>query len=267
MVMSSQRCVAPQRRKVATQNSRPARTASASMFSVCVVMGERVPLGAPAPGEGNRSPHAIPAISAAALSHWQPALMSPSGRPITMFDGTGTQAFFPRGGGLSGHRFMPGMWVAGLRLPAVTPADPRARRGAGHRRLRRNPSLMGDLGIAAGAIRPIARGHKSHHGDRRFPVPQRDRVGGPEARAALLAFRACQPPQPVELATRQRVRGHGCLLRQAPPDWCGAKCMGRSRTTRSVSGVGRQSELAPRCRGVKLSWRWREAFLQAERGQ
>ena len=92
------RCVAPQLRKAATQNSRPARTASASMLSVCVVMGERVQSGA-APGDRNRLPQAVPAISAAALSHWQPTLTSPSGRPITVFEGTGTQAFFPRGGG------------------------------------------------------------------------------------------------------------------------------------------------------------------------
>src|SRR5262249_10406368 len=31
-----------------------------------------------------------------------------------------------------------------------------------------------------------------------FPVLQRDGVGRPEPRAALLAFGACQPPQPVE---------------------------------------------------------------------
>src|SRR5215813_8879639 len=197
MVMSSQRCVTPQPRKAAMENSRPARTASASMFSVWVVIiGERAQPGAP--GDRTQLPPVRPAISAAALSHWQPALVLPSGRPITVFEGTGTWAFFPHTSGYIGHRFAPGMWVAGLWLFAVTSADPLVLRGAGRRPHRRDQGLMSDLGGVVGAISAMVRGHQGHHDGRCFPVLQRDGVGRPEPRAALLAFGACQPPQPVE---------------------------------------------------------------------
>src|SRR5215475_14058271 len=197
MVMSSQRCVTPQPRKAAMENSRPARTASASMFSVWVVIiGERAQPGAS--GDRTQLPPVRPAISAAALSHWQPALVLPSGRPINVFEGTGTWAFFPHTSGYIGHRFAPGMWVAGLWLFAVTSADPLVLRGAGRRPHRRDQGLMSDLGGVVGAISAMVRGHQGHHDGRCFPVLQRDGVGRPEPRAALLAFGACQPPQPVE---------------------------------------------------------------------
>src|SRR5262249_49909152 len=103
----------------------------------------------------------------------------------------------------------------GLWLLAVTPDDPLARWGAGRRPHRPNQSLMGGARIAAGAISPVVRGHQSHRGGSRFPVPQRDRVGGPKPRAALLTFRAGQPPQPVESPPGRE---------RAGTDVCFAKC-------------------------------------------
>src|SRR6266487_1675871 len=63
------------------------------------------------------------------------------------------------------------------------------------------------------------RGHQGGHGDRRVPVPQRDRVRGPEPAVALLALRAGQPTERIDpppgrdrtgadvgLAERRRVR-------------------------------------------------------------
>src|SRR5262249_40245554 len=62
------------------------------------------------------------------------------------------------------------------------------------------------------------------------------------------------------IATRQRARGPGCRPRQALPGWCGAKCTVPARTTRSVSGAGRQLQLAPRCWDLELCCRWRGPF-------
>src|SRR6266550_6250011 len=42
------------------------------------------------------------------------------------------------------------------------------------------------------------RGHQGGHGDGRVPVPQRDRVRGPEPGVALLALRAGQPAERID---------------------------------------------------------------------
>jgi hypothetical protein len=235
--MSSQRCVTPQRRKVAVEISRPARTASASIFSVCMVTGECVQSSVLAPGDRNQSLHATPAISAAALSHWQPALKLLSGRPITVFEGTGTRAFFPRS---SGRRCTPARWG---RRAMVACGDARGSTG------------LAESWSSAAPAEPGPHGRRRRCGWRRFgdaarpsgqpwwlplPCPTARPGGRARTTGCFAGIQGMSAVPAGRFATRPRARGHGCLLRQALPDGCDAKCTVRSRTTRSVSGGRRQ---------------------------
>jgi hypothetical protein len=96
VVMSSQRCVTPHRRKAAMENSRPTRTAPASMASVWLVAsGKHVWPSPPESADGDQSPLVIPAISAAAFSHWKPAVPLPSGWRITLSEAAGVRPLSP----------------------------------------------------------------------------------------------------------------------------------------------------------------------------